>query len=78
LVFPLLILSGMMLPLEAGPGWMQAAATLNPLTYVVDAERAAFTGALGDPAVLSGALAAAMTCAVGLLVGVRAVLRSAG
>ena len=25
LLFPLLLLSGMLLPLEAGPGWMQAA-----------------------------------------------------
>jgi ABC-2 type transport system permease protein len=78
LIFPLLILSGMMLPLESGPDWMQAAATLNPLTYIVGAERAAFTGAIAEPAVLAGALAAALTCAVGLLVGVRAVLRSAG
>lgn len=78
LIFPLLILSGMMLPLESGPAWMQAAATVNPLTYVVDAERAAFTGALTDPSILHGAIAAALTCAVGLVVGVRAVLRSAG
>jgi len=78
LIFPLLILSGMMLPLEAGPGWMRAAATVNPLTYVVDAERAAFAGALGDPAILSGLVAAALTCVVGLLVGIRAVRRSAG
>lgn len=78
LIFPLLILSGMMLPLESGPGWMQAAATVNPLTYVVNAERAAFTGALTDPAILHGAVAATLTCAVGLVVGVRAVLRSAG
>ena len=36
LIFPLLILSGMMLPLESGPAWMQTAATVNPLTYVVE------------------------------------------
>ena len=66
LIFPLLILSGMMLPLESGPAWMQTAATVNPLTYVVNAERAAFTGALGDPSILYGAIAAALTCAVGL------------
>lgn len=78
LIFPLLILSGMMLPLESGPAWMRAAATINPLTYVVDAERAAFTGALADPAILSGFVAAAATCVVGLLVGIRSVQRSAG
>jgi ABC-2 type transport system permease protein len=77
-LFPLLILSGMMLPLDSGPAWMRAAATVNPLTYVVDAERAAFSGALADPAILSGFVAAAATCVVGLLVGIRSVQRSAG
>jgi len=73
LLFPLLILSGMMLPLENGPAWMQVASRLNPLTYVVEAERALFAGTFADPAILYGALAAALTCAVGLGVGVRAI-----
>ena len=42
LLFPLLILSGMMLPLEAGPRWIQVVGQFNPLTYIVDAERALF------------------------------------
>lgn len=71
LIFPLLILSGMMLPLEAGPGWMQVAARFNPLTYIVDAERALFAGELGDAVVLWGLVAAVVTCAGGLLVGIR-------
>lgn len=71
LLFPLLILSGMMLPLEAGPGWMQAAARFNPLTYMVDAERVLFAGRFDDTAVLWGVVAAAATCAVGLVVGIR-------
>ena len=44
LLFPLLILSGMMLPLETGPEWMQVLSKLNPLTYMVEAERVLFTG----------------------------------
>ncbi|SKC76424.1 ABC transporter permease [Krasilnikoviella flava] len=72
LLFPLLILSGMMLPLEAGPSWMQTAAKFNPLTYMVDAERVLFGGTFADTAVLWGVVAAAVTCAVGLLVGIRA------
>ena len=72
LLFPLLILSGMMLPLEAGPGWMQVAARFNPLTYVVDAERTLFAGAV-DVTVVYGFLAALLTAAVGLWVGVRAI-----
>lgn len=75
LLFPLLILSGMMLPLESGPEWMRVAASFNPLTYVVDAERVLFAGSL-DASVLYGAVAAALTCALGLAVGIRAVTRT--
>ncbi|HIZ35822.1 MAG TPA: ABC transporter permease [Candidatus Ruania gallistercoris] len=71
LIFPLLILSGMMLPLESGPGWMQTAARFNPLTYIVDAERALLDGSFADPAVGWGVLAAALTCGLGLVVGIR-------
>lgn len=73
LLFPLLILSGMMLPLETGPEWMRLASLVNPLTYIVDAERALFAGTFADPAVLSGLVAALVTAAVGLAVGVRAI-----
>ncbi len=72
LLFPLLILSGMMLPLDAGPAWMQVAALVNPLTYVVDAERALFAGTL-DATAAYGFAAALLTAAVGLWVGVRAI-----
>ena len=72
LLFPLLILSGMMLPLESGPAWMQVAARFNPLTYVVDAERTLFAGTM-DLTVLYGFAAALLTAAVGLWVGVRAI-----
>ncbi|MEV1291245.1 ABC transporter permease [Pseudonocardia sp. NPDC049635] len=73
LLFPLLILSGMMLPLETGPEWMQVASRLNPLTYIVEAERTLFAGTVTDVSVLWGLLAAIATAAVGLVVGVRSV-----
>ncbi|TCK20402.1 ABC transporter permease [Pseudonocardia endophytica] len=73
LLFPLLILSGMMLPLETGPEWMRIASLINPLTYVVDAERALFAGTFADPVVLWGFVAALVTAAVGLWVGVRSI-----
>lgn len=76
-IFPLMILSGMLLPLEAGPGWMQAAARANPLAYVVDAERALFAGDLTSPVIAWGWVAALATAVVGLLVGVRLITRSA-
>ena len=75
LLFPLLILSGMMLPIEQGPPWMQVLSRFNPLTYVVDAERTLFSGQLGS-AVTWGWCAAVATCAVGLWLGIRQIRRS--
>ncbi|WP_382307557.1 ABC transporter permease [Herbiconiux sp. UC225_62] len=70
-LFPLMILSGMLLPLEDGPAWMQVAAAFNPLSYVVSAERALFAGDLSSPAVLWGFVAAIVLAAIGLAVGIR-------
>jgi ABC-2 type transport system permease protein len=76
LLFPLLILSGMMLPLEAGPRWIQVLGRFNPLTYIVDAERALFAGTFNDPAIGWALLVAILTCGAGLWVGVKQVARS--
>src|SRR5690349_18879113 len=77
LIFPLMILSGMLLPLESGPAWMQVASHFNPLTYLVNAERALFAGDVGSSAAAWGWLAALLTVAVGLAVGIRSMRRSA-
>lgn len=76
-LFPLLILSGMMLPLDNGPAWMRTVALFNPLTYLVDLERALLSGSFTDPAVLQGVAAAVITCIVGLVVGIRQTRRTA-
>lgn len=77
LIFPLLILSGMLLPLDAAPGWMQAVATVNPINWVVQAERAVFAGDLGALAVAWGWGSALALAALGLTVGIRAMRRRA-
>lgn len=76
-LFPLMILSGMLLPLETGPGWMQALAKGNPLAYVLDAERSLFAGDLTSATVAWGFVAAAATAVAGLAVGIRVMLKSA-
>jgi ABC-2 type transport system permease protein len=76
LLFPMLILAGMLLPLDGAPGWLRAAAHINPLTYVVDAERLLFAGDVWNDTVLGGAVAAAVTAAVGVCVGIRAMRRA--
>ena len=76
LIFPLMILSGMLLPLDAGPGWMSAVAAVNPLNWVVQAERALFAGDLGNVVVLWGWVSALVLAALGLWAGVRAIHKS--
>jgi ABC-2 type transport system permease protein len=72
LLFPLLLLAGVLLPLESGPGWMRAASAVNPLRYLVDAERSLFAGQVLDPGVAAGAVAAVVTAVAGVRVGTRA------
>lgn len=76
LIFPLMILSGMLLPLDDGPAWMRVVATVNPLNWVVRAERALLAGDLDDIVVLWGWVAGLALAAVGLWAGVRAIRRS--
>lgn len=45
---PLVLLSGVTLPLTLAPVWLQRVATLNPLTHAVNAARACFLGDLGN------------------------------
>lgn len=76
LIFPLLILSGMLMPLDDGPGWMRVVAAFNPVNWVVQAERALFAGSFSDAAVAWGWISAIAVAVVGLIVGVRAIRRS--
>lgn len=45
---PLLLLSGVLLPLTLAPSWMRAIADLNPMYYVVEADRLLAAGTLWD------------------------------
>jgi len=76
LIFPLLLLAGVLLPLEGAPGWLRFASDLNPLTYVVEAERALFAGTFPVDTVAYGAMASALVAAFGLWVGLRAMRAS--
>ncbi|MEW9534551.1 ABC transporter permease [Microbispora sp. NPDC049125] len=62
LVVPLMLLSGVLLPMDMAPTWLYNVSRANPLSYVVDAERAIIAGEYTQTA-LTGALVA-----VGLLV----------
>ena len=76
LLFPLLLLAGMLLPIDGGPGWLRTLSKFNPLSYVVDAERTLFNGDIWTSTTLSGTIAAVGVGALGVAVGVRAMRRS--
>ncbi|WP_250000849.1 ABC transporter permease [Actinoplanes sp. M2I2] len=76
LLFPLLLLAGVLLPIDDGPGWLRALARGNPLSYVVDAERSLFNGEIWTTATLGGLIAAVAVAALGVWAGVRAMRRS--
>jgi ABC-2 type transport system permease protein len=48
---PLLLLSGVLLPLSFAPGWLRMIAAANPLAYAVDASRAIFNNQLSDASI---------------------------
>jgi ABC-2 type transport system permease protein len=53
-VTPLLLLSGILLPLTLAPDWLQGAAKISPFYYVVNATRALFLGDFSDNSVWLG------------------------
>jgi ABC-2 type transport system permease protein len=61
---PLLLLSGVLLPMTLAPAWLRHTSQVNPLTYVVDATRSLFHGDFGDTHVWVGGL---VTIALGAL-----------
>jgi len=76
LIFPLMILSGMLLPLDQGPEWMRVVASVNPVNWIVQAERALLSGDLANMTVVWGWLSGLAVAVVGLTVGMRAMRRS--
>jgi len=68
---PVLLLSGIMLPMTLAPAWLRRLAQLNPFSHVVDGARAAFRNDLGDTSLVAGLVAAAALAVVGLAVATR-------
>jgi ABC-2 type transport system permease protein len=57
---PLLLLSGILLPMALAPDWLQFLSTINPLTHAVDAVRAIFNGQWGDREIVIGTVVTAV------------------
>lgn len=73
---PLLLLSGILLPMTLAPRWLQVLADINPLSHAVSALRALFIGNYGDPELYWGIGLMAVLAAVSLAFAGRAFGRS--
>ena len=62
-VLPVLLLSGILLPMTLAPGWLQAVSDVNPLKHVVEGTRAFFDGDYGSGTAWWGA---GLTVAMGV------------
>jgi ABC-2 type transport system permease protein len=76
LSLPLLLLSGVLLPLNLAPQWLQDIAKANPLSYAVNAARDLFNGKGFDQAVLEGLVIMAALAVVGVVIGARRFTRA--
>ncbi len=76
LIFPLLLLAGVLLPLDGAPGWLQTASDLNPMKYLVEAARELFAGTYQFDTIGYGFLGAAVVAIIGLTVGLKAMRNS--
>ncbi len=76
-VMPLMLLSGVLLPMSMAPTWLRDIAVANPLSHVVDAERAVIAGQWHDTAIWLGPLLGALVSAVCVVWGVRTFRRQA-
>ncbi len=68
---PLLLLSGVLLPLTLAPQWLRGIAAANPLAYAVDAARAVFNDNLSDPSVVKGVVIMTLLAVVAVAAAVR-------
>jgi len=53
-IVPLVLLSGIMLPMTLGPGWLQGIARISPFRYIIDAMREAYAGRYFDAVMVEG------------------------
>ena len=72
---PLMLLSGIMLPMTMGPGWLQGIARATPFRYIIDAMREAFAGHYASTIMLEGVAVAIGLAALCLWVASRVFVR---
>ncbi|MCM2387874.1 ABC transporter permease [Streptomyces albipurpureus] len=71
-VMPSMLLSGLMLPMTLGPGWLDGLSHAMPFRHLVDAVRDAYVGAYTTDSMLYGVLVAIGFAVLAVTVGTRA------
>jgi ABC-2 type transport system permease protein len=74
-VVPLMLLSGIMLPMTMGPGWLQGIARATPFRYIIDAMRNAFYGHYLNTVMVEGIAVAVGMAAVCVWIAARTFVR---
>ncbi len=77
LALPLMLLSGMMLPMSLAPDWLQTLAKLNPLFHSVSAIRSLFNASFGDREIVVGLVMLVVLSTLTIYAGARAFSRAA-
>ncbi|ELS56534.1 ABC transporter permease [Streptomyces viridochromogenes] len=77
LTLPMMLLSGLMLPMTLGPAWLDVLSRCIPFRYLVDAVRDAYVGAYATAHMLYGVVVAVAFAVLAVTVGTR-VFRTAG
>jgi ABC-2 type transport system permease protein len=68
---PLLLLTGILLPMTMAPDWLNTLSRLNPLRYILDAMRQVYLGQYLNSTVLVGAIVAMVCAVVAVTLGAR-------
>lgn len=74
-VVPLMLLSGILLPMTMGPGWLQGIARATPFRYIIDAMREAFAGHYLNTVMVEGVAVSVGLAALCLWAAARAFVR---
>jgi ABC-2 type transport system permease protein len=76
IALPLLLLSGILLPMALAPDWLRFLSSINPLTHAVEAARALFNADWGNPDIAIGVTISAIFAVFAVWIGSRAFSRS--
>ena len=71
LALPILLLSGILLPMNIAPRWLQIASDFNPFKHIVEALRAVFRSDFSNPIVWIGVVLAVVLVVLGAWLGSR-------